>query len=161
MGLLSAFANRGSEDDAESFVSDESTTEEFTEEETLSSSTSTGTDEGSDESNPPPKKTISRKPRKKNEGRLWQHNLSARSNQDIQRAYEENVIKEMSAILSRKTIGETMSRTNRSTGKNCIPIGGLWVKLEAEWRENLNSRDLQSKMKNVISSRLYKSKGKF
>ncbi|XP_076256247.1 SANT and BTB domain regulator of class switch recombination isoform X2 [Rhynchophorus ferrugineus] len=41
MGLLSAFANRGSEDDAESFVSDESTTEEFTEEETLSSSTST------------------------------------------------------------------------------------------------------------------------
>lgn len=58
MGLLSAFANRGSENDAESFVSDESTTEEFTEEETLSSTTSTGTDEGSNESNPPPKKVI-------------------------------------------------------------------------------------------------------
>ncbi|XP_050302021.1 SANT and BTB domain regulator of class switch recombination-like isoform X2 [Anthonomus grandis grandis] len=161
MGLLSSFANRGGCVDTESIASDDSTTEELTEDETISSA-SLGSEEGSAESNPPPKKAVIRKTKKQNEGKmLWQHNLSARSNQDIQRAYEENVLKEMTVILSRKTINDAVGRNPRITGRNPTPLGGIWTRLETDWRESLNQRD-QMKTKSLIAnSKLVKPRSRF
>lgn len=147
-------------DELDSLISDESTTEEFTEEETISS-VSMGSEECSDESNPPPKKTVTRKPRKQNEGRLWQYNLSARSNQDIQRAYEEGLLKEVAILLDRNITSSSVTRNTRTTGKNLTPLGGLWVRLEYEWKDTLNQKELQAKMKNVISNKFYKPRPKF
>lgn len=39
----------------------------------------------------------------KKRGRLWQNNLSARSNQDLQRSYEEASLKQIAALLGRRT----------------------------------------------------------
>lgn len=38
--------------------------------------------------------------------KLWQHNLSARTNQDIQRAYEEEILKEMTANLTKYSVSD-------------------------------------------------------
>jgi IS30 family transposase len=61
----------------------------------------------------------------KREGRLWQHNLSARSNQDIQRAYEETAVKEITAMLNRRTttISEGVQRNTKHFSRNVTPIG--------------------------------------
>ncbi|ERL92571.1 hypothetical protein D910_09884, partial [Dendroctonus ponderosae] len=162
LGLLSTFANRGANCDEESIISDESTTEENTEEETISSS-SLESDEGSAESNPPPKQTLVKKPKKNSAGKLlWQHNLSARSNQDIQRAYEESLLKDIGAILSRKTLNDTTNKPGtRTVGRNSIPLGGLWMRLESEWRESLNQRETQPKAKNFATSKTNKPRSRF
>lgn len=110
---------------------------------------------------------------------LWQHNLSARSNQDIQRAYEEHIIKEMAVILNRKTLNDTMSRNPRTIGRNCTPlgkfqfqllvctfipdifIGGLWMRLETEWRESLSQREIQSRSRHMTAKLPNKPRSRF
>lgn len=64
-----------------------------------------------------------RKKRGKRESRLWQHNLSARSNQDIQRAFEENAVKEITAMLNRKTASIAEGSTKGKFSRNVTPIG--------------------------------------
>ncbi|KAJ8954126.1 hypothetical protein NQ318_005720 [Aromia moschata] len=141
--MLRAFSDRGQEPD----VSDEST-DECTEEEDTSSSSSTDSDERSSESNPAPKKAVSRKPKKKSTSNLWQHNLSARSNQDNQRAYEENAIRLMTAVLNKNTIHDGVA-------------SGIWVRLEAEFKESVNQSGAQQKQKNVSMGKMHpKTRGK-
>lgn len=55
--------------------------------------------------------------------------MSARSNQDNQREFEERIMKQVIAMVSRKTGGETSSQ--QSSYQN----GGSYVRLESEWRE--------------------------
>nr|CAH7742788.1 unnamed protein product [Callosobruchus chinensis] len=141
-GLLSGFSNR-----AKLESSSEESTEELTEEE--SSTSSSESEDGSAESNPPPARvTISRrKVKKKKDLKLWQHNLSARSNQDIQRAHEEHAVKEMSVILNRNVCQENYIRSNKATARNLTPMGGVWMRLESEWKDNFSQNS--QKMKNV------------
>ncbi|KAJ8921139.1 hypothetical protein NQ315_013610 [Exocentrus adspersus] len=144
MGLLSAFANRKEEIS----TSEESTEEE--EEEESTSSTSSDSEEGSAESNPAPKKVmmVRKKSKKKKESKLWQQNLSARNNQDIQRAYEEIAVKEMTAILNRNSLNENV-RSSRNTSRNTTPLGGVWVRLEAEWKESCTQVQQQKQKKHL------------
>ncbi|XP_018562047.1 uncharacterized protein KIAA1841 homolog [Anoplophora glabripennis] len=157
MGLLTVFANRKEESSA----SDESTEEE--EEEESTSSTSSESDEGSaDESNPTPNKVLRRKKsKKKRESKLWQHNLSARNNQDIQRAYEEIAVKQMTAILNKNSVNENV-RNCRNAPRITTPLGGAWVRLEAEWRESFNSQvAAQQKPKNIFTTgKIHRPRGK-
>uniref|UniRef100_A0A6P7FTN9 Uncharacterized protein KIAA1841 isoform X1 n=1 Tax=Diabrotica virgifera virgifera TaxID=50390 RepID=A0A6P7FTN9_DIAVI len=129
LGLLTNFANR-----EEEHLETEESSGECTEEE---STTSVSSDtEGSAESNPRPcmKPVKRRNLKRKLESTLWQPNLSARSNQDIQRAYEEKTIKEITEFLNRNVIIDSL--TKRGSSKTSTPVGGIWVRLEQEWREN-------------------------
>ncbi|XP_053952884.1 SANT and BTB domain regulator of class switch recombination isoform X1 [Anastrepha ludens] len=79
-------------------------------------------------------KKLKKKP-SHNSGRYWCGELSARSNQDHQREYEEKAIKNM--IL----------RMNKNNGleQNLLPggpVGGFYVRLETEWRDQLKHRSL-------------------
>lgn len=142
LGLLTLFSQRAGVDQCES---DDSTTEE----DITISSTSMESEEGSAESNPPPKRPLTRQSKHRNAGKLlWQHSLSARSNQDIQRAYEESVLKQMTAVLNRRT----EARNNRNLGKYGN-AGGLWTRLEAEWKESVVQRDGQLKLKNPATAK--------
>ncbi|XP_023022944.2 SANT and BTB domain regulator of class switch recombination isoform X1 [Leptinotarsa decemlineata] len=153
LGLLSSFANRVEEDITEEDSSDEVSEEEF------SSLSSSDSEEGSVECNPPRNEVVRKKKKRNTESKMWQHNLSARSNQDVQRAYEENAVKQMTAILNRNVINENVGRSGKSTMRNAIPLGGIWVRLETDWRETQNS--LQPKTKNVFTAGKYnKFKGK-
>ncbi|CAH1110164.1 unnamed protein product [Psylliodes chrysocephalus] len=130
LGLLGNFSNRCTEE----YHGSEESSEELTEEESPSS-VSSGS-EGSAESNPRPRRKAlrRRKPKRKLMTSLWQQNLSARSNQDIQRSYEEKTIREITEFLTRNVSVENLVR-GRSVSKNSTPVGGVWVRLEAEWRE--------------------------
>ncbi|KAJ8933778.1 hypothetical protein NQ314_013814 [Rhamnusium bicolor] len=136
LGLLSAFVNRTEEPG-----NSEESTDECTEEE--SSSSSSTDSEGSAESNPVPKNK----------------NLSARSNQDNQRAYEENAVREMTTILNKNTINETV-RNCRALTRTNTPLGGVWVRLEAEWKDSFNQNVSQQKLKNIIIPKFSRSRGK-
>ncbi|KAL1502409.1 hypothetical protein ABEB36_007555 [Hypothenemus hampei] len=162
LGFLTAFANRPRGNDSESVFSDDSTTEEITEEETVSS-TSLESEDGSAESNPSPSKPVARKSKKRGEGkRLWQHNLSARSNQDIQRAYEEGVLKEIAALLNKKMLnGDISTKNTKANVKNHVAFGGLWTRLENEWRDSLNQREIQLKSKNQLTNKSSKPRSRF
>lgn len=151
LGLLSVFSQRTGVEQCES--SEDSTTEE----ETISS-TSMESEEGSAESNPPPQRPLTKKTKKSTHGKLlWQHNLSARSNQDIQRAYEESILKEMASVLNGRTDG---IRNNRNVGKH-NNLGGLWTRLEADWKESMVQRDVQLKLKNPATAKPNKPRSRF
>lgn len=79
---------------------------------------------------------LSRKP--KPSGRYWSGEISARSNQDNQREFEERAMKHIIAMVSRKTGSEM------NTQPSNYHHGGSYVKLESEWRERLR----HSKAKN-------------
>ncbi|KAI4454329.1 hypothetical protein MML48_9g00006023 [Holotrichia oblita] len=69
---------------------------------------------------------LKRKKLKKRSCRLWQHNMSARSNQDIQRAYEEVALKDMLSILNRRTIasaGVHNSKPSKAFSRHITPPG--------------------------------------
>ncbi|XP_055375904.1 SANT and BTB domain regulator of class switch recombination, partial [Condylostylus longicornis] len=67
-------------------------------------------------------------------GRYWCGEVSARSNQDNQREYEEKVMKQIMSIVSRKN-GNDHGSVN--TG---ILHGGSYVRLESDWKEQLRQR---------------------
>ncbi|XP_031331603.1 uncharacterized protein KIAA1841 homolog isoform X1 [Photinus pyralis] len=91
---------------------------------------------------------------RKREKHLWQYNLSARSNQDLQRSYEETTLKQMQAVLTRRTFMsmEVMPKSNhRSWPRHITPPGGVWVRLESEWRErNAVSQQQQQKLRTTF-----------
>lgn len=61
--------------------------------------------------------------------------MSARSNQDNQREFEEKIMKQIVAMVSKKTGSET------NIHYNTYQSGGVYVKLEAEWREQVRQRN--------------------
>lgn len=68
------------------------------------------------------------------EGRYWSDEVSARSNQDIQREYEERAMKQVIAMVGRKSGSDTMIQYQH------YHQGGSYVKLEAEWRDAIKHR---------------------
>ncbi|XP_012224607.1 SANT and BTB domain regulator of class switch recombination isoform X2 [Linepithema humile] len=76
----------------------------------------------------------------KSNGRCWSGNLNVRHNQDNQRDFEERAAAQMIALLTKRTVTEnllTKSYKQQHSYKNKQPIGGTYVKLEAELREQL------------------------
>ncbi|XP_028170351.1 uncharacterized protein LOC114360001 [Ostrinia furnacalis] len=73
-------------------------------------------------------------------GRVWVASLSARSNQDQQRRFEERAARQMRAALAR--------RAALTPSKAKAPAGGVYAKLEAEWRERHGQRP-----RNAVSAR--------
>ncbi|XP_030385717.1 uncharacterized protein KIAA1841 homolog isoform X2 [Scaptodrosophila lebanonensis] len=89
------------------------------------------------EHRPPPKKSRGKKIRKRPaevSGRYWSGELSARSNQDHQRDFEEKIMKQVVSYVTKKT------GSDQSLIQNSQPIGGTYVRLEAEWKEMLKQR---------------------
>lgn len=75
--------------------------------------------------NPVRKKRATRK----RAGRLWQHNLSARSNQDIQRAYEESAMKKIVSLLCRRVsvANDKGKHYHRSSTRYSTPPGKHFI----------------------------------
>lgn len=74
-------------------------------------------------------------------GRYWSGDISARSNQDNQREFEERAMKQIVGILSRKTGIEANAQNNS------YHHGGTYVKLESEWRDKLRHNRAKSNNK--------------
>ncbi|XP_075984076.1 uncharacterized protein LOC142981834 isoform X2 [Anticarsia gemmatalis] len=74
-------------------------------------------------------------------GRQWISCLSARSNQDGQRRFEERAARQMRAALARN------AQIQQSKAKT--PPGGVYARLEAEWRERHGQRS-----RNTLSARV-------
>lgn len=78
---------------------------------------------------------------KSGSGRCWSTNLVVRYNQDNQRDFEERISAQMISLLTKRTSIEhtllTKSSTRQRTQsyKNILPIGGTYMKLEAEFRD--------------------------
>ncbi|XP_075163673.1 uncharacterized protein LOC142236295 [Haematobia irritans] len=95
--------------------------------------------ESSDSKTVAPKKNYKKKHHRKskpplNPGRYWSGELSARSNQDNQREFEEKVMKQVVALVRKK------NGTDVNVTKPNRPLGGCYVKLEQEWKEQLKQR---------------------
>ncbi|KAH8379512.1 hypothetical protein KR009_005380 [Drosophila setifemur] len=89
------------------------------------------------EHRPPPRKTRGKKSRKRPtdvSGRFWSGELSARSNQDHQRDFEEKIMKQVASYVTKKT------GTDQCLVQNAQPLGGSYVRLETEWKEMLKQR---------------------
>ncbi|KAF5285121.1 hypothetical protein FQA39_LY16810 [Lamprigera yunnana] len=152
----------GEEEEGDASDSSESSVETISSGGTSGSSINSGTSsrlhksEGSDHSVAEKEVTDVRKSKKKSTNRLWQDNLSARSNQDLQRTYEETVLKQIQAVLTRRSFLSVESTTKASSKgwpRHITPPGGLWVRLESEWKER-NSNVVQSqKLRNVYGGR--------
>lgn len=67
-------------------------------------------------------------------GRHWSGDISARSNQDNQREFEERAMKQVIAIVGKRTGSDTSLRYQN------YHQGGMYVKLEAEWRESVRQK---------------------
>lgn len=161
MGLLHTFSQRSKSATASDSQSTESSTDESDEESSnteKSNSGSTSEEECKAPSNTgQPVVPVRRKKKRKNlECKLWQVHLSARSNQDTQRAYEEKTIKQISNVINKKIAGgQNCNATNRQKSgryqvKNVNPLGGIWVRLEQEWREQ---NAIANKNRNTYSSK--------
>ncbi|XP_012535145.1 uncharacterized protein KIAA1841 homolog [Monomorium pharaonis] len=75
----------------------------------------------------------------KSNGRCWSGNLNIRHNQDNQRDFEERAAAQMIALLTKRTVTEnSLSKlNNKQSCKTKQPVGGTYIKLEAEFRERL------------------------
>lgn len=74
-------------------------------------------------------------------GRHWSGDISARSNQDNQREFEERAMKQVIAMVGKKT-GSDMNIQYQNYQQ-----GGTYVRLEAEWRENVKHKHTTLKTK--------------
>ncbi|KAK6641538.1 hypothetical protein RUM44_013250 [Polyplax serrata] len=72
---------------------------------------------------------------KNDETRFWVPRLSTRSNQDNQRDFEERALKQIEVMLAKKLCGENFRTSGTRNSYQTIPAGGVYVKLEQEWRE--------------------------
>ncbi|XP_012270182.1 uncharacterized protein KIAA1841 [Orussus abietinus] len=83
--------------------------------------------------------------KKSDGGRIWNVNLMARYNQDNQRDFEERAAVQMIALLTKRTSTECgllpkLHFTNKqyeNTWNYIQPLGGTYVRLESEFREQL------------------------
>ncbi|XP_029668048.1 uncharacterized protein KIAA1841 homolog isoform X1 [Formica exsecta] len=77
----------------------------------------------------------------KNNSRCWSGNLNVRHNQDNQRDFEERAAAQMIVLLTKRTVMENLLSKSYSKQqhnyKTKQPIGGTYMKLEAEFREQL------------------------
>ncbi|XP_077255848.1 SANT and BTB domain regulator of class switch recombination isoform X1 [Temnothorax americanus] len=76
----------------------------------------------------------------KSNGRCWSGNLNVRHNQDNQRDFEERAAAQMTALLTKRTVTENLLSKFNNKQHGCRtkqPVGGTYVKLEAEFRERL------------------------
>ncbi|XP_072747102.1 SANT and BTB domain regulator of class switch recombination [Anoplolepis gracilipes] len=71
--------------------------------------------------------------------RCWSGNLNVRHNQDNQRDFEERAAAQMTVLLTKRTLMENLfSKSYKQHNyKTKQPIGGTYMKLEAEFREQL------------------------
>ncbi|XP_055686817.1 SANT and BTB domain regulator of class switch recombination [Lutzomyia longipalpis] len=88
-------------------------------------------------------RTSKRRP-KMPSGRYWSGEMSARSNQDNQREFEERAMKQVIAMLCKKTGSDTGLQHHQLQQQNYHQHGGTYVRLEAEWRESLKNRGVIS-----------------
>lgn len=72
-------------------------------------------------------------------GRYWSGEMSARSNQDNQREFEERAMKQIISMVNKKTGNDYNGRHSFSQ-----PIGGSFVRLEAEWREKYRQNKVKT-----------------
>lgn len=68
-------------------------------------------------------------------GRYWSGEVSARSNQDNQREFEERAMKQVIAMVGKKT------GTDTSPNYQSYQQGGTYIRLESEWRDNLKQKN--------------------
>lgn len=88
-----------------------------------------------------------------NSGRNWFGELSARSNQDHQREYEEKALKNIVIQINK----------NYGLDKSILPggsVGGFYVHLEAEWKAHLKHRTSSNNMNSASTSAIGKNKYK-
>ncbi|XP_026466014.1 uncharacterized protein KIAA1841 homolog [Ctenocephalides felis] len=84
----------------------------------------------------------------RNYSSVWSEELSARSNQDNQREYEEKAMGQLISMLNKKNGLDTRNSTLRQ-----YPVGGTYIKLENEWKEaqaqwsNVKPRKNKDKLK--------------
>ncbi|XP_001648568.2 uncharacterized protein KIAA1841 homolog [Aedes aegypti] len=71
-------------------------------------------------------------------GRHWAGDMSARSNQDNQREFEERAMKQIIAMVGKKTGGEQNHQFVT------YQQGGAYIKLESDWRESMKQKNLAS-----------------
>lgn len=62
-------------------------------------------------------------------GRFWSGEISARSNQDNQREFEERAMRQIMSMVKKKMGNDNQIQQDGQS------IGGSYVHLEAEWRE--------------------------
>lgn len=67
-------------------------------------------------------------------GRHWSGDISARSNQDNQREFEERAMKQVIAMVGKKN-GSDLSVQYQNYYQ-----GGTYVRLESEWRESVKHK---------------------
>uniref|UniRef100_A0A336LZB2 CSON008929 protein n=1 Tax=Culicoides sonorensis TaxID=179676 RepID=A0A336LZB2_CULSO len=88
--------------------------------------------------------TIKPQSQKQTHGRVaWSGETSARSNQDNQREFEERAMKQVISLVGKKTGSDT------NTLIQTYQQGGIYVKLESEWRENFRQKHNSSKLKSM------------
>lgn len=68
-------------------------------------------------------------------GRYWSGDVSARSNQDNQREFEERAMKQVIAMVGKKNGGDANVQYQN------YQHGGSYIKLESEWKESLKLRN--------------------
>ncbi|XP_054085583.1 SANT and BTB domain regulator of class switch recombination isoform X2 [Zeugodacus cucurbitae] len=88
-----------------------------------------------------------------NSGRNWFGELSARSNQDHQREFEERALKNIVLQINK----------NYGLDKSVLPcgsVGGIYVRLESEWKDQLKHRTSSNPMSSSSSSTIGKNKYK-
>lgn len=71
-------------------------------------------------------------------GRHWAGDMSARSNQDNQREFEERAMKQIISMVGKRTGGEQNSQYQT------YQQGGTYIKLETDWRESIKQKNLAS-----------------
>ncbi|XP_067015408.1 SANT and BTB domain regulator of class switch recombination [Anabrus simplex] len=96
--------------------------------------------------------------------RQWLSRLSIRSNQDNQREFEEQAMRQMVQLLTRRTCGDSAALFNRSSkvhhpyyqhsiwNNHITPIGGTYVRMEQEWKELHNCQPLPNRQRSVTNS---------
>ncbi|XP_052861833.1 SANT and BTB domain regulator of class switch recombination [Anopheles cruzii] len=71
-------------------------------------------------------------------GRNWAGDMSARSNQDNQREFEERAMKQIIALVGKRTGGE------QNLQYQAYQHGGMYIRLETDWRESIKQKNLSS-----------------
>ncbi|XP_035734208.1 uncharacterized protein KIAA1841 homolog [Vespa mandarinia] len=78
---------------------------------------------------------------KRENGKCWSTSLMVRYNQDNQRDFEERINAQMISLLTKRTsiehilLSKSYNRQRSQIYKNILPIGGSYMKLEAEFRD--------------------------
>ncbi|KAK9304698.1 hypothetical protein QLX08_004103 [Tetragonisca angustula] len=94
----------------------------------------------------------------RNNGRSWSGNLNVRHNQDNQRDFEESAALQMITLLTKRISADSSSLLKSSTKHNRIKKqlnGGIYTKLEAEFRDQLNQ---SYKSKNITGKYFLRTK---